>query len=328
MKTTNRSILRLSKLAGYGMLVFSILACQALAGGTPAPEGTMQLDDGMVKVKADTGDWVPVAGKATFELVGKLDDTDPWIVSGQTLTTNETTQIDEGLQTGDTVRVRGAVLDDDTWVAYFIEKVDEQTEPIIILIGVVDSVDPWVVNGITLIVTDETDIQGEIAVGMVVRVEILLLEDGTWEVLSITLLGETTEDSGCVTVIATVVSMSGGELQFLGWPDTVTFMPDQQTANENNQGEDDDEDDEDDEGGGVTVSVGQTVTAVVCVSEDGQLIIVQIIILIPGESANDMEGGKVLVCHKPNKKGGHTLSLPQSAVPAHLGHGDTLGACP
>ena len=326
MKKTNRSNWRSLKLAGYGMLILSLLACQALAGGTPAPEGTMQLDDGVVKVKADTGDWVPVAGKATFELVGKLDDTDPWIVSGQTLTTSETTQIDEGLQVGDTVRVRGAVLDDDTWVAYFIEKVDEQTEPIIILIGVVDSVDPWVVNGITLNVTEETDIQGEIAVGMIVRVEILLLEDGTWEVLSITLLGETTESSGCVTVIATVVSMSGGELQFLGWPDTVTFMPDQQNTNENDQGDEDD--DEDDEGGVITVSIGQTVTAVVCVSEDGQLIIVQIIVLIPGESANDLEGEKVLVCHKPDKKGGHTLSLPQSAVPAHLAHGDKLGACP
>jgi len=35
------------------------------------------------------------------------------------------------------------------------------------------------------------------------------------------------------------------------------------------------------------------------------------------------------VCHKPdNKKGGNTLSISSSAVPAHLGHGDTLGACP
>lgn len=327
MKTTNRSILRFLKLAGYGMIVLSILACQALAGGTPAPKGTMQLDDGVVKVKADSGDWVPVAGKATFELVGKLDDTDPWIVSGQTLTTNETTQIGEGLQVGDTVRVRGAVLDDDTWVAYFIEEVDEQTEPIIILIGVVDSVDPWVVNGITLNVTDDTDIQGEIKVGMIVRVEILLLEDGTWEVLSIALLGDVTETSGCVTVIATVVSVSGEDIQFLGWPDTVTFMPAQQNTNENNQGDEDDDEDENDEGGGVTVSVGQTVTAVVCVSEDGQLIIVQIIILVPSEGANDVEGEKVLVCHKPQKNR-HTLSLPPSAVPAHLGHGDTLGPCP
>lgn len=32
---------------------------------------------------------------------------------------------------------------------------------------------------------------------------------------------------------------------------------------------------------------------------------------------------KVAVCHK-NKK---TLMLPESAVEAHLGHGDTLGPC-
>lgn len=32
---------------------------------------------------------------------------------------------------------------------------------------------------------------------------------------------------------------------------------------------------------------------------------------------------KVAVCHK-NKK---TLMLPESAVDAHLGHGDTLGRC-
>jgi hypothetical protein len=36
----------------------------------------------------------------------------------------------------------------------------------------------------------------------------------------------------------------------------------------------------------------------------------------------------VLICHKPDKKGGHTLSVSSSAVPAHLGHGDKLGACP
>jgi hypothetical protein len=33
--------------------------------------------------------------------------------------------------------------------------------------------------------------------------------------------------------------------------------------------------------------------------------------------------GEVLVCHKGKK----TLSLPASAVDAHLGHGDRRGAC-
>jgi len=205
-------------------------------------------------------------------------------------------------------------------VAYSIELAEEQTDPIIVLIGKVDSVDPWVVNGITLNVTDETEIQGTITPGMIVRVEILLLPDGTWEVLSISPLGDFTEAAGCATIIATVLSVNGNEIQFLGWPTTVTLGEDTQTGNEN-------------ESGGETVNENQVVLAVVCVADDGQIVIVQIIVL-NADNVNDDEGGtsvegeKVLVCHKPDKNGGHTISISSSAVPAHLAHGDTLGACP
>jgi hypothetical protein len=244
-------------------------------------------------------------------------------------------------EVGDLVHVQGAVLEDGTWVAYSIELAEEQTDPTLVLIGVATSIDPWVVNGIELNVTAETDIQGEITEGMIVRVEILLLEDGTWEVLSIALLGESTETDGCATIIATVVSVEGDQIQFLGWPVTVTVGPvtptetvgpnDNEGEEDDDQGEDEDEDG--DEEDGEEVSAGQTVLAVICVSDDGTFVIAQIVVLI----VNQDEGGgdpatggeKVLVCHKPNnKKGGKTLSISQSAVPAHLGHGDTLGACP
>ena len=71
---------------------------------------------------------------------------------------------------------------------------------------------------------------------------------------------------------------------------------------------------------------GQQVLAVICVDENGQLVIVQITVL----DDDDTSGGqnKVLVCHKPDKKGGHTISIAEPAVPAHLAHGDILGACP
>ncbi len=343
MSTHTKSVFRWSRLAGYLGIVFIMLSCTVFSGAQLSDDGLFRLDNNVVEVKDDNGDWVPVGG-ATVELVGELESTDPWTVAGTTFETRETTQIEEGLEVGDLVLVRGVILEDETWVAYSIELAEEQTDPIIILIGTVDSIDPWVVNGITLTVTDETDIQGEITVGMVVRVEILLLPDGTWEVLSIAPLGVPTEISGCATVIATILSVDGNEIQFLGWPTPVIFQEDDQAQDnvENSNAEegeendsddendDENEDEDDDETDGVVLSANQVVLAVICVSDDGQIVIVQIIIL-NGDIDDDnssANGKKVLVCHKPDKKGGHTLSISSSAVPAHLGHGDTLGACP
>ena len=317
MDTNNKLGHRWPLIVGYLGIVMMLLACAAIGvGSANVEQGTLQVDNGVVEVVDDNGDWVPVAGDSTFELTAELESLDPWTVAGQTLETNESTDIEDGLQVGDMVHVRGLILDDGTWVAYLIERAEAETQPIIILIGVVSSVDPWVVNGITLNVTETTNIQGTITVGMLVRVEILLLPDGTWQVLSIAPLGDIIEVPECATVIATVVAVNGNEVQFLGWP-SITLSEDVVI-----------------EGGGdaVTLSPNQNVIVVVCPSEEGQIVIVQIIIIniTPGEDVGTpAEGEKVLVCHKPNsKKGGKTLSISSSAVPAHLGHGDTLGACP
>jgi hypothetical protein len=335
MKTKNRPGRQWSLIVAYLGVVILLLACTVTGTGTQTTDdGSIQVDDGVIEVKNEDGDWVPIAGESAFELVGELETTDPWVVAGTTLETNESTQIEEGLEAGDLVRAQGTVLEDGTWVAYSIELAEEETDPIIILIGVVDSIDPWSVNGIELNVTDETDIQGDISVSMIVRVEILLLEDGTWEVISIAPLGDSIETSGCVTVVATIVSVDGNEVQFLGWPTTVTLN----LNDENNQGDgqENEEDDQDEDEGSedenanveINLEAGQVIQAVVCISDDGQLIIVQITLL--EQDANDGlgNGEKVLICHKPEKKGGHTLSVASPAVPAHLGHGDKLGACP
>ena len=345
MSPNKKSILRWPPLAAYLGTIILLLGCAVFGGGAVlSDDGLFRLDNNVVQVQDDNGDWVPVGG-ATFELVGALESMDPWVVAGTTLETRDTTQIAEGLAVGDLVRVRGVILEDETWVAYSIELADTQTDPIIILIGTVDSMDPWVVNGISLNVTADTDIQGDITIGMIVRVEILLAADGTWEVLSIAPLGDPTETSGCATVIATVVSVEGNEIQLLGWPSPVIFEPPVQTEgtaastavsgngeeNNNDQGDDENQDADNSTIDLTTLEAGQVVLVVVCVSEDGQLVIVQIIILDNGDndgSTSADNGEKVLICHKPNKKGGHTLSLPQAAIPAHLGHGDTLGACP
>jgi len=47
-------------------------------------------------------------------------------------------------------------------------------------------------------------------------------------------------------------------------------------------------------------------------------------------SANDQYEEKVTICHIPpgNPSNAHTIRVGESAVPAHLGHGDSLGPCP
>jgi len=150
---------------------------------------------------------------------------------------------------------------------------------------------------------------------MIVRVEILLLEDGTWEVLSIVPLGSFTDVPDCATVTSIIINVNENEIQLAGWP-SITLGVDVKIEN--------------DGGGEGTLSVNQSVLVVVCASENGQIIITHIIILNTSEGNPPADGGgeKVLICHKPDKKGGHTLSISSSAVPAHLGHGDKLGPCP
>ena len=47
----------------------------------------------------------------------------------------------------------------------------------------------------------------------------------------------------------------------------------------------------------------------------------------PPEVKSSNTHGTFVVCHKPNKKGGHTLTVGGSALESHLKHGDKLGPC-
>ena len=350
MNTNKKPTAHWKLLAGHLVLVTFMLAC--LIGGTQSNSDsvTLHLDKDVVKVQGASDDQTSVGGDPTFELVGEVQSTNPWKVGGVTLETRESTVIDTGLKTGDLVKVTGVILEGKTWVAYSIKLATTQTTPTVILIGKVTTIDPWVVDGFSLNVTPETVIDDGIKVGSIVRVEITLLADGTWKVVHISLLNSAVTTSGCVTVIATIASVNGDEVQFLGWPVTITLDAHIKIENDANQGNNNSQgdnqadnegnDEGDDEGGSNTntqatpvagtLTSDEVVLAVLCTSDNGQIVIVQIVILNVEQEANtpSADGAKVLICHKPNKNGGHTLSLPQSAVPAHLGHGDTVGACP
>jgi hypothetical protein len=194
-----------------------------------------------------------------FAFSGQVQSLDPWQVAGITFETREWTIIDPGIAVGDQVRVRGVIQEDGTWVATVIDKMDDDDDSNkITLVGVVDSIDPWVVNGMPLLVSSNTLIFGDVVVGDMVIVEIQLLLDGTWQVLSIRPL-HPQFGLGCFTVSTAVVGVQPNQLSLEHWP-TVTL--------------DDDIEIEGD------IKADSIITLPICVHFDGTIIVVGNIIVI------------------------------------------------
>ncbi len=245
-----------------------------------------------------------------FTFTGEVESQDPWKVAGISFETNDETVIQPDLNLGDLVRVEGMIDDNGVWTATKIERIDEEAASTMVLIGTVMTIDPWVVNGITLTLAPNAVIDENITVGMLVRVELILQSDGTWQVIKIEPISNLVWFPGCMDVIATVVSMNGNQLQLLNWP--VVTVEDgvkiEGTLVPNTV---------------IRMRVCFTQTLVIKVTA---IIIIQQVTVEPPPFSE--ESAKVLVCHKPDgKKGGHTLSISRSALPAHLGHGDYEGAC-
>ena len=70
-----------------------------------------------------------------------------------------------------------------------------------------------------------------------------------------------------------------------------------------------------------------TVVYQYCVDQDGQGKVTSITVV---NQLEQLPAAKAVVCHIPagNPKNQHTIEIGQSAVAAHLAHGDTLGPCP
>jgi hypothetical protein len=254
----------------------------------------------------------------TFEFTGAIESIDPWVVAGIPFETHEWTEIEPGLAVGDLVRVKGRILEDGVWVAFEIEQLDDEAALRIVLVGPVSSIDPWIVSGIPLAVDQDTVIEGEIVVGMLVRVEIIILPDGTWRVVEIRPFQGFGGGLGCLTFTGVVVDVDGDQLQLVGWP-PLTLGDDVQLAGE--------------------LEPNSIVLFQICFADDMTLRVVYIIVIYTPEPVvvpsqpplaepPGGEGNKVTVCHKPDGKNPHTITIARSALPAHLAHGDILGPCP
>jgi len=252
---------------------------------------------------------------ASFNISGDVQRIAPWQVAGITFTTSPNTLIDDDIEVGDVVQVLGRILPDGTWLADSITLLDEDFLLEIVFAGIVDEIDPWIVNGLPLDTNEDTRIDDDIEVGDLVRVTARILEDGTWLATRIDRLsGEI--DEGCVTVTAVVTNIGSGTLTLSNG--TSLNMDEVEIEGE--------------------LKVGSVVMIIACVAEDGSIQIEQIIVLYtpidtpppppPPPGDDDNSGGDTTICHKPGTPAEKTKTVPQSALSGHLGHGDTMGACP
>lgn len=139
-----------------------------------------------------------------FEFVGIVDRIDPWVVSGIAIETRMWTEIKDEIEVGDRVKVEGQILPDGTWLAEEIRLADGGKDPSFEFIGVVESIEPWVVSGISLTVNYQTEIVDEIKVGDQVKVEGRILPGGEWLATEIK-LAEDALSQGCLQIAALVL---------------------------------------------------------------------------------------------------------------------------
>lgn len=256
---------------------------------------------------------------ATFTFTGAVMDMDPWLVAGIGFEVADWAHIDPGIEIGDTVRVSGLILADGTWLATDIELLTGNVLQIV-FVGEVNEIDPWLISGLPLTTDENTVIEGDIAIGDLVRVTAWIRDDGTWLATHILRL-DTGGEQGCVAITAVIIDINGDEL-ILSNGQTILL------------------------GGDIVVDgelqPGSVVLITACVQDDGTILIVSIIVIYtpppptppslpppgPPGGGNDGPGsGDVTICHKPGTPAEQTKTVPQPALGAHLGHGDTMGPC-
>jgi len=109
-----------------------------------------------------------------------------WTVAGVDFEVNAGTLLNGDLQLNDTVLVEGHILEDGTWIADSVTKLEEGGETRSFSGELVDmNGDEWQVDGHTFLVDANTAIDDGLMIGDVVEVNFTVLTDGQWLALSV-----------------------------------------------------------------------------------------------------------------------------------------------
>ncbi len=155
------------------------------------------LNDGQPTFEATLASTPEATEDNPEELVGVVQTMSPdsWIISGQVIAVTIQTEIKDGIQLGDTVKVHVFTATDGTLTASEIERVDkpqftqtpgaenndgldnEKAE----FKGTVEAIQPgmWTISGTQVAVTADTEIKGSFVVGDMVKVEAFVNPDGS-----------------------------------------------------------------------------------------------------------------------------------------------------
>jgi len=126
----------------------------------------------------------------TFTLTGKvqsISDTS-WEVDGKKIDVTPDTDIEDDIEVGDLARIKGIILGDGTLQAEEILLITDDNDIPFEFTGVVQQIgdQSWLISDITVAVDADTVLDADLADGDAVRVQGLILEDGTWLASSIT----------------------------------------------------------------------------------------------------------------------------------------------
>jgi ferric-dicitrate binding protein FerR (iron transport regulator) len=249
-----------------------------------------------------------------FTITGEVEATGAvtWTVAGQDIVVDAETDVGAGIVVGDLVHVEGAISDG-TLLAESIYLIAEPGFSFA-FVGVVEGISKtyWTVSGISVSVTNSTEIEAGIVVSDLVKVEGRILSDGTWLATEIKLVDDTL-GLGCLQVAALVFRVDA-DVIVLHDGAVLPLAPETLIEGE--------------------LQANSIILFYLCFDAKGNAIVVSVvvigqvdpvIVIVP--PAQPPPEKKVTICHKPGTPAEKTMTVSESALKGHLGHGDHLGPC-